>query len=1648
MSSQDELDLLDRVLLRLAIAEGDVQMENALGKFLAPVLLKLGSTHASVRAKVMEVLTHINKRVKGQPTIKLPTEVLLLQLLDTNLSPFVHNFTLIYFEMGFLRMNQADQLTKVPELIRILPQRPAAQQIILLRLLTPLVGLVTIPQDRDERKTILGLDQIPTTRLLLVRHLEAVLLCDYNSHLLLKVASTKGSEANDSVVIPGGMSKNSLRRVTKEGSQGVTYGLKVGVVNFLSSNAFPANEVLCALVVAAADTHHSVVSAAEDGLKRITGLDLENEVLIKHVYDLIQGTTVLPGRKDDTPAEDRYRPVAGKAKQLLVGYLVKSTKATNMFPGIIQVMFDCLFGPSTNNKQRILGLQLMQSACERSQDHLMKATGTVLLQGLLNMLTKAQGEGPENAQLRSMVYLILGKLSKRQPQLFKKDLAVITLLFDALEAEDSNMRFSILEPIQMICTCYKECTGDIETKLDQLLVKAVQSSHSAVRLVAIQCTLSIFPLNHVPSRYICLLGVGDGQDDIRQEARRGLRRQHINEQPHLGAKPDPSLTPFPEMVSYLVVKSAQHFQDPSLRYQSEAGSLAFTPSVFIAVLAFLSKVLAASAAVPYPEAEEKEESEEAGNVRKEAIRTYLRSVPAPASLPAEAPNPLDEDVNAMIVTPSGNLLDDYRTLLEHALGPCAPSSLQKEAARGLEELVEALPEATAPRYTGRLAWLKGFVSSSDEGLRMHMCSVLGLVGNQTNQEQVSSLLTGLSANLHPDSTRKIRIESQLGSLCALGCVVSQCLTSERHKGLPAVQQGVQDVARCLDLSRLDLYMKACDALGQMGEKAILPLEAGPKVEYGVDITIDGEAVGSKMPETQLTRAHIVGQLLYCIKKAKEMKMTEAAVTTLGRLGLRDPALPSLEAVLAALYATQREKSPDLHFSVGLALARIGSHTGTITNIDSTEDSFTPTSTMGSILSEVLGLVTSPAPPVRQAACVWLMSLVKFNPHHPIIQERLHNVQQGLTIFLGDADEFTQECASNGLGLVYECGSEEMKKDLVDALVSTLTSGTKQQKVSAESQLFTQDMGTTPAGGTLNTYRDLCGLVSELNKPDLIYKFMALSHHNALWNSRKGAAFGFSSIANLAEDQLIPYLPGLVPRLFRYKRDPNPKTRQAMSEIWKALHLDSGNTVKKFAKEIVADLQKNMISNQWRTREASCLALSEYLNVMQLDLPMDTFETLWVLCFRMLDDVKESVRNAAAITSHSIANITKKMCDPTITTNQDTVRRVLNTAMPILLEKGLKSDVKEVQGLSLQTMQQICKVAGAQVRPYISDVVVVMLQGQSELESASINYLSFHLDKYQVDRELFEDARVAASKTSPMAETIDLIIRQVDDTVLSTLVPRLLDLVRGIGLQTRVGAARVLASLVDPQRGLNLTKYTARILKTLQGCLTDPSPAIRKSCSASVSYVVKAAGDTEMDRFLANLQDMALNTDDDAQHHISAYTCQQISHHSGDSFKRFSAKILPLAFVAMHANGEAKDIWEVVWEENTPGTKAGQRLYQTEIVDLIVPLLAASSWSQKKTGATAARRLSEGVGAYLAPQAHRLLAPLVGGLAGRTWDGKEALLQATASVVAACIATLPKEGKVGLDGIVTVLLKESGRKQLAYKQQAVTALGTVLKAEHV
>lgn len=154
------LVLLERVFLRLGSAEMDDQLQAAVGKFLPPVLLKLSSTQEGVRKKVMELLIHINKRLKSRPKVQLPVEALLLQYQDPAASSFVtvrfhffknffcftikklykkfsvsktcyfalQNFTIIYIKMGYPRMDIAKQAELIPSVLNAVEGKPQSHQ--------------------------------------------------------------------------------------------------------------------------------------------------------------------------------------------------------------------------------------------------------------------------------------------------------------------------------------------------------------------------------------------------------------------------------------------------------------------------------------------------------------------------------------------------------------------------------------------------------------------------------------------------------------------------------------------------------------------------------------------------------------------------------------------------------------------------------------------------------------------------------------------------------------------------------------------------------------------------------------------------------------------------------------------------------------------------------------------------------------------------------------------------------------------------------------------------------------------------------------------------------------------------------------------------------------------------------------------------------------------------------------------------------------------------------------------------------------------------------------------------------------------------------------------------------------------------------
>jgi proteasome component ECM29 len=243
------------VLLNFGLCDNDEQFESRVNKFLAPVLLKIESTNEEVRKKVMEILTHVNKRLKSRSNINLEITQILKHYKESSNS-FLINFAIIYIIIGFNRADPAKKSELAHLIIDSLEKKPQPHQDKLLLLIVPTLNTLALPEDIENRKKIFGLHENQNVRKIFLSILSDVLHLPYG-------------HSNDAE-IPPGMSNYSYKRVLFE-DKGAEFleNTKKGIIKFISSDIFDENEIIPHLVIASSDTRYSVSTPALNELNKI-----------------------------------------------------------------------------------------------------------------------------------------------------------------------------------------------------------------------------------------------------------------------------------------------------------------------------------------------------------------------------------------------------------------------------------------------------------------------------------------------------------------------------------------------------------------------------------------------------------------------------------------------------------------------------------------------------------------------------------------------------------------------------------------------------------------------------------------------------------------------------------------------------------------------------------------------------------------------------------------------------------------------------------------------------------------------------------------------------------------------------------------------------------------------------------------------------------------------------------------------------------------------------------------------------------------------------------------------------------------------------------------------------------------------------------
>ncbi|KAF5097420.1 hypothetical protein D0Z00_002408 [Geotrichum galactomycetum] len=679
--------------------------------------------------------------------------------------------------------------------------------------------------------------------------------------------------------------------------------------------------------------------------------------------------------------------------------------------------------------------------------------------------------------------------------------------------------------------------------------------------------------------------------------------------------------------------------------------------------------------------------------------------------------------------------------------------------------------------------------------------------------------------------------------------------------------------------------------------------------------------------------------------------------------------------------------------------------------------------------------------VEAASASWLR-ILSLSP--PSIVESQIEFLKDITELLSASREKTRNIASTALGII-------ATHDAVNAN-DIGQHGVNAGTVSEDTQLFEPGVLNT-GDGSVSTYKDILNLASELGDPGLIYKFMALAGHSALWSSRKGAAFGLGSILSKANlDEMMEnnqrLSKSLIPKLYRYKFDSNPSVQQAMQGIWDSLVKDKSAAVNDNFDDILAELLKGMGDKEWRVRQASTAALSDLLQGRPIDVYQDKLERIWMMSFRAVDDIKESVRNAGLQLTRGLASTLIRHVDTSTGTSPARATALLEHLVPFLMGNfGLQSEAQEVQSFALETIINLCKKGGAALKPFIPGLVEELLVLMSTLEPQAMNYLALNADKYGLTHNAIDASRLASVRGSPIMEAVEQMVDQAtDDKTMGLLVPRLAAAIKkSVGLPSKVGASRVLVALTI-RHLQGAAPYADTLLTSAAGQLGDRNDTISQSYATAAGYLCRIASDKAVLKYTTRLKTLYFDTDEASRPRlIAGFAVNALSKHAPDTFSRLASAVLPFVYVAKHDTDTAvRKVFDTVWSDNTGGSGA-VRLYLPEIMALAGEQLAEQrQWGIRQVAAQSVADASNLIGDERLPREEfaRLLNILFDACVGRSWSGKELVLTALIRLVERAPEALLADGSL-LTRANKVVLTEARRKNKAYQVKALASLAEYL-----
>jgi proteasome component ECM29 len=1590
-----EAAALERVLHRVA-ATPDAGLEAVLEKLLPLAVGKLAGAGPAARARVMQILSHVNTRLRPLPKLRLPLPglVALLRGPAAASSSAVRNFALVYVETAMPRAPPAERLAAAPALLAGVGGAPAAEAAPLLRLAAAaLEGLAPAPGGGAPAvgAAVAGCLADGADRAAFLDFALALML--YQPPVAKRPASALAAAAPMEVdgaaaAPPPGLSARDAAAVEGRAppDAAALRARKLGALELTVAAGAPPAECLSLYLAAAADPHEAVARRGEDLAKRRCGLgaakpavDLEDAAAIAPLFALVLGAAADTG----APPEARRPPAPPALRARALELLCKSAAAASALPDALLAADACLRGAGAPPRLRALGMQFLGWTLQNADAARLAPAAPAVLDACLSVLGSgdaaggAAAAGEPDPALRGFAYACLGQLAARLPDAVapvRLDLA--RRLLGALATEAPGARATAAEAAAALAGALaaRLPAGGEAGEVLAMLEGALAAPEEAVRATAAGWLARVFPFDDAPARALCVAAAGDPRPAVAAAAARGLRPEAY---PPGAARPTRAA---------LLAELAR--RAPALGRPLEEGGrqLALAPGAFLAAVEFLEACPPAGG-----------EGEAAAHV----------------------------------------------LLLENALAREAPAALHAAALRAMLAAAAAAPGPLAAPHRQRL--LLGRLGHVDAGARDAAGRLLGRLAAGAEPAAAAALVEELLTAAGAAAARTDEVDGAVG---ALGFVAAALLAgaAPRAAALAELRRRLDDAAAlpparagaALALAHAGLTAPLGDAPGAIAATAALLGEAGAPASRAA------RALGL------LARAHRAPAAL---RPAAEALLSVAAARPPAPAGLLDDAADALALTLGGVAAPAAgflgaPARPLAAWAPQPPGDADGETLPDAADADAEEGAEGEAAVQAFVVAQLLALAGAERAEARRAAAAWLAAALRLSGARAV-PAALPAIQAALLRLLGDADEGTQDAAARGAALCYERAGAAARAALVDSLVGALTGRPPPRAAplgAGDAPIFAPgELGAAPGGGALSTYKEVLAVATDLGQPDLVYKLMAIAGARGEAAGLAGAGAAFAGVVAAAGGALAPHVGRLVPRLYRATFDPEPRVAAAMARLWALLVDDPAAALEAHFDAVAAGVAADFGARAWRAREGAAAAAAELVRGRAWAQLAPHWGAFWTGALRAMDDVKESTRARGAALARTLKAHTLRLANPAVAPAAEGAAAAA-AALPALLGAGLPSGVPEVRRLALSTLAALAKTPAA--RPHLAQLVPPLLEALSGLEDSALNYVEQHAAGLGVDAGALEAARVVAARGGELGEALDALARAADVEALKALAPSLAGLVRrGVGAATRAGAGRFVAAAAR-RLGAAAAPAAPPLMRALQeAAQLERSAPVARAYAGAWALLARDAAPARLDAALATWLAAASDEGTDAgARRAPAVMLRALALEAPDAFALRADELAPGAFLAARdVDAGAAAAWGEVWDE-CAAAGAGLRRHAGAVAAAAAAGLASSAWGRRRAAAAAAGAVAKGAGDALTPaEVLALLDALLAALPGRHYEGKEALLEAAAEVAAACGPALAAADAAAPRRAAAALLAGAARGRAAWRRSSLAALLRCLEA---